>query len=138
MSGMNLIVGRSFRGRLAVLVVLLALSFPLQMMAGDTIAIWSDGHISNLSDEELTRYATTSPGAGYPEAAQKANLSGSGVYELQIDKSGRTTAVVIVKSSKSAVLDQAARSAFLKWRFKPGVFTRVRVPVSWSVNRVRE
>jgi hypothetical protein len=25
----------------------------------------------------------------------------------------------------------------LKWRFKPGVFSRVRVPVSWSVNRVR-
>jgi TonB family protein len=105
--------------------------------AEQTTAIWSDGHTSALSDEELTRYATASPGAGYPEAAQKAHLSGSGLYELQINKAGVTTAVSILKSSGKPVLDQAARSAFLKWRFKPGVFSRVRVPVSWAVNRVR-
>ena len=83
------------------------------------------------------RYATASPGAGYPEAAQKAQLSGSGFYELQINKAGVTTRVVILKSSGKPVLDQAAQSAFLKWRFKPGVFSRVRVPVSWSVKQVR-
>jgi TonB family protein len=105
--------------------------------AEPTTGVWSDGHKSALSDEELVRYALASPGAGYPEAAQKANLSGSGLYELQLNKAGKTTGVAIVKSSGSAVLDQAARSAFLKWRFKPGVFMRVRVPVSWSVNRVR-
>jgi TonB family protein len=121
--------------RLASIFLLLAAS-PL-LAAEQTLAIWSDGHISNLSDEELVRYAAASPGAGYPEAAQKAKLTGSGLYELQINKDGRTTAVTIVKSSKSAVLDQAAKSAFLKWRFRPGVFTRVRVPVTWSVNRVR-
>jgi TonB family protein len=139
MSGMKHIVRRVFRGRLGVFIALLALSFPVETMAGDqTTAVWSDGHASALSDEELVRYAVASPGAGYPEAAQKAKLTGSGLYELQINKAGKTTAVAIVKSSKSAVLDQAARSAFLKWRFKPGVFTRVRVPVTWSVNRVRE
>lgn len=105
--------------------------------AEQTTAIWSDGHTSALSDEELTRYATASPGAGYPEAAQKAQLSGSGLYELQINKAGVTTAVRVLKSSGKPVLDEAARGALLKWRFKPGVFTRVRVPVSWSVNRVR-
>jgi TonB family protein len=104
--------------------------------AEQTTAVWSDGHTSALSDEELTRYATASPGAGYPEAAQKAQLSGSGLYELQINKAGVTTAVTILKSSGKPVLDQAAKSAFLKWRFKPGVFSRVRVPVSWSVKRV--
>lgn len=119
--------------------VVLGLSFSSAsaLAADETTAVWSDGHSSALSDEELTRYATASPGAGYPEAAQKANLSGSGLYELQINKAGKATAVTIVKSSKSAVLDQAARSAFLKWRFKPGIFKSVRVPVSWSVKRVR-
>jgi TonB family protein len=105
--------------------------------AGETTAVWADGHTSALSDEELMRYAIASPRAGYPEAAQKAQLSGSGLYELQINKAGVTTAVTVLKSSGKPVLDQAARSAFLKWRFKPGVFSRVRVPVSWSVNRVR-
>lgn len=101
------------------------------------MAIWSDGHTSTLSDEELMRCALASPSAGYPEAAQKAKVTGSGLYELQIGKAGTATGVAIVKSSGSAVLDQAARSAFLKWRFKPGIFSRVRIPVSWSVNSVR-
>jgi TonB family protein len=107
------------------------------LAADGTTAVWSDGHASALSDEELMRYAVASPSAGYPEVAQKAKMTGSGLYELQINKAGATTGVTTVKSSRSAVLDQAARSAFLKWRFKPGVFSRVRVPVSWTVNPVR-
>jgi TonB family protein len=111
---------------------------PTAALAADrTTAVWSDGHSSALSDEELVRYATASPGAGYPEAAQKTNTTGSGLYELQIDKAGKITAVKIVKSSGSAVLDNAATASFRKWRFKPAVFRSVRIPVSWSVNRVR-
>ena len=105
--------------------------------AENTTAVWSDGHTSAVSDEELVRYALASPSAGYPEAAQKAKIAGSGLYELRINKAGVTTEVVIVKSSGSAVLDNAAKNAFKKWRFKRAIFTRVRVPVSWSVNRVR-
>jgi TonB family protein len=122
-----------------VLILVLAFSFssPAAFAAEETTAVWSDGHTSALSDEDLIRYATASPGAGYPDAAQKARLSGSGLYELQINKTGVTTAVTVLKSSGKPVLDQAARSAFLKWRFKPGVFRRVRVPVSWSVKQVR-
>jgi len=120
-----------------LLAVGIAFSLSSRAFAETTTAVWSDGHSSKISDEELMRYALASPSAGYPEAAQKAKLTGSGLYELQINKAGTTTGVAIVKSSGSAVLDQTARTAFLKWRFKPGVFSRVRVPVSWSVNRVR-
>ncbi|MFL6588730.1 MAG: energy transducer TonB [Chthoniobacterales bacterium] len=102
-----------------------------------TTAMWSDGHKSSLSDEELLRYAITSPPAGYPPEAQQRNLSGSGLYELQIDKSGKTAAVRVIRSAGQPVLDQAAKSAFIKWRFKPGVFSRIIIPVGWSVNRVR-
>ncbi len=105
--------------------------------ADSTTAVWADGHKSSLSDEELLRYALASPPAGYPAEAQQKKLSGSGLYELQIDKSGKTTAVNVVRSAGQAVLDQAARSALIKWRFKPAIFRSVRIPVSWSVNRVR-
>ena len=121
---------------LLVLVSALAVS-STALAAPQTTAVWSDGHTAALSDEELVRYATASPGAGYPDEAQKKKLTGSGVYELQVNRSGATAAVAIVKSSGSAVLDRAAKSAFLKWRFKPGVFRSIRVPVSWQVNRVR-
>ena len=120
-----------------MVVVAFSFSSAVAFAADETSAVWSDGHSSALSDEELMRYATASPGAGYPDAAQKAQLSGSGFYELQINQAGVTTRVVILKSSGKPVLDQAAKSAFLKWRFKPGVFSRVRVPVSWSVKQVR-
>ena len=102
-----------------------------------TTAVWSDGHSSAVSDEELMRYAIASPGPPFPEEAQKAKTAGNGLYEPGINKAGATTEVVIVKSSGSAVLDNAAKNAFKKWRFKPAIFSRVRVPVSWSVNRAR-
>jgi len=123
--------------RSILILVWFAALAPAAFAAENTTAVWGDGHTSAVSDEELMRYAVASPSAGYPEAAQRTNITGSGLYELQINKAGATTGVAVVKSSGSAVLDQAARSAFLKWRFKPGVFSRVRVPVSWSANRLR-
>jgi TonB family protein len=122
------------RRLVASLVIVLTSSSALA--ADKTTAVWSDGHTSALSDEELIRYALASPAAAYPEEAQKAKTTGTGLYELRISKTGITTDVVTVKSSGSAVLDKAAKNTFLKWRFKPAVFSRVRVPVSWAVNRV--
>jgi protein TonB len=115
----------------------LALAAPALLAAEKTTAVWNDGHTSVLSDEDLMRNAVASPGAAFPEEAQKAKITGSGLYELRIDKAGATTGVVVVKSSGSAVLDKAATTAFKKWRFKPAIFHAVRIPVSWSVNRVR-
>lgn len=123
--------------RFVFVIALLAIAPSLARASEKTSALWSDGHTSAVSDEELMRYATASPGPGYPEEAQKANLAGSGLYELRVNKAGAITEVVVVRSSGSVVLDKAAKSAFMKWRFKPAIFTRLRVPVSWSVNRVR-
>ena len=125
-------------GRYLLLVSVVALSFVSVAFAAEkTTAVWADGHSSTISDEELVGNTTAAPGAAYPEEAQKMKTTGSGVYELRIDKGGRISSVAIVKSSGSAVLDKAATTAFKKWRFKPGVFQSVRVPVNWSVNRVR-
>jgi TonB family protein len=123
--------------RLLLVIALGAFLSSHAFAADTTTATWSDGHSSAVSDEELMRYALASPAAAYPEEARKTNTTGSGLYELRVSKNGMTSEVVIVKSSRSAVLDNAAKNTFLKWRFKPGVFSRVRVPVSWTVNRVK-
>jgi TonB family protein len=104
--------------------------------AEKTTAVWADGHTSALSDEELVGYALASPAAGYPEEARNKKTTGSGVYELRINRAGATTSVAIVKSSGSSVLDTAATTAFKKWRFKPATFRTIRIPVSWAVNRI--
>jgi len=123
----------------SLLAIGLTLSFwpSLAFAADKTTAVWTDGHSSAISDEQLTGNTLAAPGVGYPEEAQKTKATGSGVYELRIDRAGKTTAVTIVKSSGNAVLDKAATTTFKKWRFKPGIFQSVRIPVSWSVNRVR-
>ena len=122
-----------------VLTLLLALIFSNRAFAADgTTAVWSDGHAAALKDEELVRYALTKQWPGYPPAAQKTRTAGSGLYELRIDKAGVTKTVAIVKSSGSDVLDKAATTAFRLWRFKPGIFTSIRIPVSWSANPVRD
>ena len=120
-------------------VVAIALSFwPGSAFAAEkTTAVWADGHSSTISDEQLVGNTLAAPGAAYPEEAQKNKTTGSGLYDLRIDKAGHITSVTIVKSSGSAVLDKAAAAAFKRWRFKPGIFRSVRVPISWSVNRVR-
>ncbi|HVF70168.1 MAG TPA: energy transducer TonB [Chthoniobacterales bacterium] len=128
---------RGIAKRLVLIIGLLALTTPVAPAADKTTAVWIDGHRSTVSDEELLRHAIVSPAASYPAEAQKRNLTGSGLYELQIDKSGKTTQVRVVRSAGNSVLDQAARSAFLQWRFKPASFSRVTIPVSWAVNRVR-
>jgi len=125
-------------GRILVAAWFTCVVLPVALAADQTTAVWSDGHTAALSDEELVRYALASPGAGYPEAAQKAKLTGTGLYELQMHLTGKTTQVKVIRSSGHAVLDQAAKGAFMKWRFKPGVFLSVRIPVSWSVNKVRK
>ena len=107
-------------------------------LANTTTAVWSDGHTSSLQDAELVRYAVTKQWPGYPHAVQKTKTGGSGLYELKIDKAGVTKTVVIVKTSGNDILDRAATNAFRRWRFKPGTFTSVRIPVSWSVNPVRD
>lgn len=118
-------------------VVIIATAWPLEAVAREnTTAVWSDGHTSLLTDEELMKYAVASPGPGYPEEAQKSRIVGSGLYELRINKAGKVTDVAIAKSSGSPVLDQAARSAFMKWQFKPAVFVRVRLPVTWAANKI--
>lgn len=124
--------------RLMLVAASLWIGFASLIAAGEqTTATWNDGHTSPVSDEELLRYAIASPVVPYPEEARQTKLSGAGLYELRIDKAGTVANVAILKSSGSVVLDKAATVTFRKWRFKPGTFRAIRIPVSWSVNRVR-
>lgn len=126
-----------FVSRWLLILAIILTAGPATFGAEKTTAVWSDGHGSSLSDEELLRYALASPAPPYPEEAQKKKITGDGLYELRINKAGMTTDVVIVKRAGGAVLDKAATTAFKKWRFKPAIFRTIRIPVNWSVNRVR-
>jgi TonB family protein len=62
----------------------------------------------------------TGPRPEYSQAARSAHLSGKGTYLLHLDTStGAVTDVTVSQSTGSAVLDQAALSAFRQWHAQP-------------------
>lgn len=62
----------------------------------------------------------TGPRPEYSQAARSAHLSGKGTYLLHLDTStGSVTDVTVSQSTGSAVLDQAAISAFRQWHAQP-------------------
>ncbi|PZR07948.1 MAG: hypothetical protein DI532_22825, partial [Azospirillum brasilense] len=76
----------------------------------------------------------------YPEAAKQAGESGEVGLVLRVADDGRVIVVDIEKSSGFGSLDDAARMAVFRWRFRPsmrdGLATSAypRVTVSYSIS----
>jgi TonB family protein len=97
---------------------------------------WADGHQSEVTEKELKRHAVFSVRPDYPIEARRARLEGAGFYVMNIDKkTGAVTKVDIETSAGNKVLDGYATTAFSKWRFKPGVLVRVRMPSAFIIWR---
>jgi TonB family protein len=77
----------------------------------------------------------SAPHPRYPDEAGDKRLSGIGTAVLLVDvETGVVRDAVIARSTGHAILDNAAVSAFRRWRFKPGAAPpKVRVPISFSV-----
>jgi TonB family protein len=74
------------------------------------------------------------PRPKYPYEARARHITGQGMYEILMDtKSGMVTRVVVVQSTGSKVLDEAAVNAFSRWRARPGKISRIRVPVNFTL-----
>jgi TonB family protein len=78
--------------------------------------------------------AINAPRPEYPYEARRQRITGSGIVAMTIDPiSGNVTGVSILKSTGSAFLDNAALTAFRRWRFKPGTVSSVRCPVTFTL-----
>jgi len=67
----------------------------------------------------------------YP--GSKKHPHGHGLYRIHFDAhTGRATSVETVQSSRSNILDHDAITTFMRWRCKPGAYTKVTVPISWG------
>ena len=92
---------------------------------------WKDGRTAELGESAMEKYRVTSVPLEYPKEAQGKKLSGEGLFDAQIDPSGKVTAVRIRQSTGRKSLDEAAIRALRKFRYKPGAFTSVTEPVSF-------
>jgi protein TonB len=86
-----------------------------------------------LTSFEAARILLVAPKPEYPNEARVARLSGSGLFQMVVSKTGEVTSVRIRKSTGHRVLDEAAARALIKWRFKPGAkITRANLPLTFQ------
>ena len=55
----------------------------------------------------------------YPLSARRAGIEGEVVLRVTVSADGEARAVEIARSSGSEALDEAARKAIARWRFRP-------------------
>lgn len=61
------------------------------------------------------------PEPRYPYAALRRRLEGRVLLRVDVDATGRATHVIVRRSSGFPILDEAAISAVLAWRFRPAI-----------------
>lgn len=87
-----------------------------------------------MSMSSAKAVAVSAPRPEYPYEARRAKMTGSGVVSMTVDVgTGSVTDASMSQSTGSPVLDNAAVSAFRRWRFKPGTVSKVRTPITFTM-----
>jgi TonB family protein len=88
----------------------------------------------SLSGSSAKEFAVSVPRPEYPYEARRSKITGSGVCVMTVDTgSDAVTSAEMVQSTGSPILDNAATSAFRRWRFVPGTVSRVRMPITFTM-----
>lgn len=78
--------------------------------------------------------AVFAPRPEYPYEARSRHITGSGVCVLSIDTaSGNVTDASMAQSIGNPILDNATVSTFRRWRFRPGMYSKVKVPITYTM-----
>jgi protein TonB len=93
------------------------------------------GPMGPVSMSSAKVMAVSAPKPEYPYEARRSKITGSGVCVMTVDTgSGSVTSADMAQSTGSPILDNAATSAFRRWRFKPGTVSRVRTPITFTMS----
>jgi len=89
---------------------------------------------AEMSMSSAKALAINSPRPPYPYEARAHKITGSGVIVAKVDAaSGNVTDASVATSTGSSILDDAAVSAFRRWRFRPGSVSKVRIPITFTL-----
>lgn len=87
-----------------------------------------------MSMSSAKAVAVSAPRPEYPYEARRTHATGSGVCLMTVDvSSGSVTSAEMATSTGNSALDNAAVSAFRRWRFKPGTVSKVRTPITFTM-----
>lgn len=77
--------------------------------------------------------AVFAPRPEYPYEARSRHITGSGVCVLTVAPDGSVTDATMAQSIGAPVLDNATTSTFKRWRFVAGKFSKVKVPITFTM-----
>jgi protein TonB len=86
-----------------------------------------------MSISSAKALALNSPRPEYPYEARSRHITGSGVCVVSVDASGNVTDATMAQSIGNPILDNSAVNAFKRWRFKPGVAPKVKIPITFTM-----
>ena len=70
----------------------------------------------------------------YPYEARARHITGSGLFRLTLDLStGSVAKITVLKSMGNPILDNSALEAFRQWRWKPGKWKEIDIPVVFTM-----
>jgi TonB family protein len=73
-------------------------------------------------------------GPTYPFADRQRYHQGSGLFRITIDsKTGAAAHVTVLRSTGYASLDNSAMVALARWRWKPGTWKQVDMPITFEM-----
>lgn len=89
--------------------------------------------LMSMSMSAAKAIAVNAPLPEFPYQAMRANITGSGVCVVVVDTAtGKVTSAMMAQSTGNAILDKVTTDTFLRWRFKPGTVSQVRVPITYE------
>jgi protein TonB len=98
------------------------------------IAKARNGSSGSLTLSSARIMALSAPRPEYPYEARRQRITGSGFVVMTVDSvTGHVNSAVMEQSTGSSVLDNAATTAFRRWRFKPGTLSRVKCPITFTL-----
>lgn len=86
-----------------------------------------------MSISSAKALAINSPRPEYPYEARSRKIMGSGVCVVSVDANGNVTDATMVQSIGSPILDNSAVSAFRRWRFRPPIAPKVKIPITFTL-----
>jgi TonB family protein len=87
-------------------------------------------------DEPWTRDRILYRHPDYPYEDRARYHQGDGLFRIMLDpKTGLVTQVTVIKSTGFASLDNSAVAAIRKWRWKPGTWKEIDMPIRFQMTR---
>ena len=82
--------------------------------------------------EYAKTHALYAPRPQLPLQFRTRRFSGTGLFALHIRPEGTVSYVQRLQSTGAEALDAASIAAFIKWRFYPGQFKVVKIPITYT------